>query len=143
MAESEAGSQPVVDTMYFNVTDNAGNVAVMLPFTVTVVPVDDQVPMVKVTGPVQVIEGGRVALSLKDITISDLDTPPSDIHIIMDDLPTFGILENIKPSKNIIKNNKFTIMSDEQCTPKTLMFSDKQDQFSLAKNADDYSINRS
>ena len=53
----------------------------------------------------QVDEGGRVTLTLRDISATDADTPIDQLAVFAEVLPSFGVLENTK--KGEIERQQF------------------------------------
>ena len=43
----------------------------------------------------QVVEGGRLVLTLDDIHVTDEDTPPNNISIVIQTPPSFGQMEKV------------------------------------------------
>ena len=53
----------------------------------------------------QVDEGGRVTLTLRDISATDADTPIDQLAVFAEVLPSFGVLENTKKGETELSSN--------------------------------------
>lgn len=62
-----------------------------------ILPVDSQPPLVRIQQLV-VKEGGTAKLTSRHLTVTDPDTPDSQVTCIIDVQPTVGFLENVAPS---------------------------------------------
>lgn len=59
---------------------------------ITILSVDNSAPQVKVGSPVRVAEGGSAMIPPGSIIASDLDTPLSNLEVVLDSQPTVGYL---------------------------------------------------
>ncbi|XP_013419183.1 extracellular matrix protein FRAS1-like, partial [Lingula anatina] len=93
-AASEIGSRPINEILYFNVTDPNNHVLANQILTITIEPVNNQAPVVTVGPGVEVEEGGRVQLTPQHLSAMDMDTPVSLLTVVIDALPSFGVVKN-------------------------------------------------
>lgn len=66
---------------------------------VTILSVDNKIPEVKVGIPVIVAEGGSTMMPPGSIIASDVDTPLSNLEVVLDSQPTVGYLINKNAGK--------------------------------------------
>lgn len=62
-------------------------------------PVDNKEPVLKLNESIVVSEGGKVAVTTRNINVTDADTRPEDVTCSIDSPPQFGFLENISPAR--------------------------------------------
>eukprot|EP00118_Oscarella_pearsei_P004303 m.18164 g.18164 ORF g.18164 m.18164 type:complete len:3072 (+) comp27610_c0_seq1:382-9597(+) len=98
----EIGINEDTDNFTLDINDTStdvpgGNVLRSVDMTVTILPVDDQPPVVRVTPGFEVIEGGRSRITFTNLTISDVDTDVSTIICRVTVTPDEGFVENIAP----------------------------------------------
>ncbi|XP_069157214.1 extracellular matrix organizing protein FRAS1 [Procambarus clarkii] len=93
-SDKEVGMKAVVDNLAFNVTDPQNNVLSNQVLKVTIQGVDNKEPEVVMGEAVTVAEGSSVILSPASITASDIDTPLSNLTVIIDAPPLFGYITN-------------------------------------------------
>ncbi|XP_033117888.1 extracellular matrix protein FRAS1-like [Anneissia japonica] len=98
MSDGDVGSQIVTDIFSFNVSDVNNNVITNQFLTAVITPVNDLPPTAYVHNDIIVIEGGRVPISIQEITVSDSDTRIPELLIVLDSQPRFGFVESIKPA---------------------------------------------
>lgn len=67
---------------------------------VTILSVDNSPPEVKVGSPVIVGEGGSTMIPSASIIASDVDTPLSDLKVVLDSQPSVGYLTNKNAGKS-------------------------------------------
>ncbi|KAK7498552.1 hypothetical protein BaRGS_00010212, partial [Batillaria attramentaria] len=97
-ADSEIGSKAVTELLYFNVSDASRNLLPSQVLSVLITPVDNQAPIVTVGPDLQVEEGKEVQITADMISIMDVDTPISDLKVLVTTAPSFGELQNRKPA---------------------------------------------
>ncbi|MED6249443.1 hypothetical protein ATANTOWER_014181 [Ataeniobius toweri] len=90
----ETGSQPVTDIFHFVVHDEDNNRLDNQMCTITITSTPRQPPVVTVQGGIKVQEGGRVLLSTNHITVSDVQTPSTDLQVWLVSPPKYGFIEN-------------------------------------------------
>uniref|UniRef100_A0A3Q2PFS0 Fraser extracellular matrix complex subunit 1 n=1 Tax=Fundulus heteroclitus TaxID=8078 RepID=A0A3Q2PFS0_FUNHE len=90
----DTGSQPVTDVFHFVVHDGDSNRLDNQMCTITITSVPRQPPVVTVRGGIKVQEGGRVLLSSNHITVSDVETPSTDLQVWLVSPPKYGFIEN-------------------------------------------------
>ena len=95
-APKEIGSSILTDRIYFDVSDQEGNLIKDQVLTVNIEPVDNQAPAVEVLQPVSVLEGGFLVLNETYISVRDSDSFKEQLNIVIDSQPSFGFIENIK-----------------------------------------------
>ena len=116
----EIGVSQDTDTFTLNITDDStdvpgGNILGGIVLTITVLPVDNQPPVVTVTPGFKVFEGGRSQITFDNLTVSDLDTNIGDIICRVTSVPNEGYIENQAPVEGGEKSqrgksiNTFTI----------------------------------
>lgn len=66
---------------------------------IAILSVDNSIPEVKVGSPVVVAEGGSTMIPSGSITASDLDTPLSNLEVVLDSQPVVGYLTNKNSGK--------------------------------------------
>lgn len=98
----EVGVSQVTDSFILNVTDDStevpgGNILGGIVMNITVLPVDNQPPVVSVTPGFTVIEGGRSRITFDNLTVSDPDTNIGSIICRVTSLPNEGYIENQAP----------------------------------------------
>uniref|UniRef100_A0A3B3VXF3 Fraser extracellular matrix complex subunit 1 n=1 Tax=Poecilia latipinna TaxID=48699 RepID=A0A3B3VXF3_9TELE len=92
----ETGSQPVTDVFHFVVHDEDSNRLDNQMCTITITASPRQPPVVTVQGGIKVQEGGRVLLSTNHITVSDVETPQTELQVWLVSPPKYGFIENTK-----------------------------------------------
>ncbi|XP_032434237.1 extracellular matrix organizing protein FRAS1 isoform X1 [Xiphophorus hellerii] len=92
----ETGSQPVTDIFHFVVHDKDSNRLDNQMCTITITATPRQPPVVTVQGGIKVQEGGRVLLSTNHITVSDVETPSTELQVWLVSPPKYGFIENTK-----------------------------------------------
>ena len=98
----EIGALKISDLVVLNVTDDSadvpgGNRLDGVELVVTILPIDNQSPVVIVIPGFTVIEGGRSRITFDNLTIVDLDTDIGSIVCRITALPTEGYVENQSP----------------------------------------------
>ncbi|XP_061596739.1 FRAS1-related extracellular matrix protein 2-like [Cololabis saira] len=88
-----------------------GNKVTGVHVRVTVLPVDNQVPEVRVGIQFSVIEGGKYSIGPEHLSADDNDTPTDDILCTIVVQPTAGYVENISPAPGSEKSRSGTAIS--------------------------------
>jgi hypothetical protein len=96
---NEIGAQTKNDLVYFTVSDKDNNKIDDQVLTIILEPVDNQAPIVDITQPANVQEGGYFVLNEDFIRVRDVDSLKEQLNIVIDSMPSFGYFENIETSK--------------------------------------------
>lgn len=89
----DIGPDVVQVQFIFSVSDQLRNTARNQHFSITILPVNNQIPQMTIQ-PVRVREGGSVLLNSKVIAVSDLDTKSSDLVLTLEQEPKYGLILN-------------------------------------------------
>ncbi|XP_077999737.1 extracellular matrix organizing protein FRAS1-like [Glandiceps talaboti] len=95
-SENEIGSQPITDRIIFNISDTHGNILPNQVLSITVTPVNNQPPVVKVGHGIVVEEGRSVLITTQDLIASDIDTLVSELFVVMEKVPDYGYIESVR-----------------------------------------------
>ncbi|WAQ95604.1 FRAS1-like protein [Mya arenaria] len=99
LADSEIGQSHITEILIFNVSDISGNILPSQTLTVLIEPDNNLPPKVEVTKKLKVKEGGKASLTSDLITVTDLDTPLSDLVVVIATKPEHGAIRNIAPAE--------------------------------------------
>ncbi|XP_077981131.1 FRAS1-related extracellular matrix protein 1-like [Glandiceps talaboti] len=105
----EVGAKPIFDYISFVVSDQVIPSTSNLPLhdlNVTVLPVDNQAPVIILGDAFLVPEGRKLTITADFVHATDIDTDPNNVGIIIVHLPIWGFLENVLPSPGFEKSNE-------------------------------------
>ncbi|XP_073730361.1 FRAS1-related extracellular matrix protein 2a isoform X1 [Misgurnus anguillicaudatus] len=88
-----------------------GNKIIGVRVHVTILPIDNQTPVVTVGPTLNVFEGDKKVISREQITVEDGDTPIDDILCTIVIQPASGYVENISPAPGSEKSRSGTALS--------------------------------
>ncbi|KAF2363062.1 VWFC domain [Trinorchestia longiramus] len=93
-ADVDVGPSQVLDVVIFNVTDPSNNVLKDQRLNITILPVDNQSPELTLSsiGELSAPEGGVVALPANILGVTDADTPPSRLRVMLVVPPVYGFI---------------------------------------------------
>ncbi|KAJ8339232.1 hypothetical protein SKAU_G00360180 [Synaphobranchus kaupii] len=93
-APFKVANLPVTDMFHFTVYNRKNNSLDNQIFTITITSAQKQTPEVTLCSGFKVQEGGRVQLSVSNITLTRSDTPMEDWLVWLASLPKYGFIEN-------------------------------------------------
>ena len=104
----EIGPEPIHDFVIIAVTDRGSYLdgrSSAKRVNITILPVNNQVPVVTLAKPLQVKEGRRTPISIHDLSAKDPDTPTHDLKFVIVKPAQWGYVENTKPDPGSEKTN--------------------------------------
>ena len=103
----EIGPKPREVRFVYSVSDPSGNVIMGNFFDITVTPVNDKPPVIY-TNDLTVNEGGGITISPTKLSVTDMDTVPSELVVTLWVAPTFGRI--VVGGENITVGGTFTMV---------------------------------
>ncbi|XP_067933161.1 extracellular matrix organizing protein FRAS1-like [Watersipora subatra] len=94
-AAEELGNLEVMDTIYLNVSDAAGNMAAWQPFIISIQATDNHPPIVSIHSDLQVAEGQRKQITKVHVSAEDPDSILTNLMVVVDSVPTLGLIKII------------------------------------------------